>query len=234
MNKLINIKNEDGIQAVWAKELYLGLGLNKTQWSRWYPTNIEQNDFFEENVDWTGVRHDVEGNETMDFLISIEFAKHIAMMAKTEKSYEYRNYFLECEKQVEQKLLTPKEQLKLQLQILEEQDKKIEVVSDRLSKVENTMTIDYSQQQEMNSKAKNRVVTVLGGKDTPAYKELNKKAFSSIWRDYQRVMAVNSYRNTAVKNYINGMAIIQSWIPCRELELMIKGCNLQIGIKEMN
>ncbi|EGT3600679.1 phage antirepressor Ant [Clostridium perfringens] len=101
MNKLINVQvNEQGKQIVSAKNLYLGLGLNKSQWSRWYKANIENNDFFEENVDWAGVRHDVEGNETMDFAITLEFAKHIAMMAKTEKSHEYRNYFIECEKKV--------------------------------------------------------------------------------------------------------------------------------------
>lgn len=100
MNNLIKITNDNGKKAVSARELYLGLGLNKTQWARWYPTNIIENNYFLENFDWVGVRHDVEGNETMDFAISIEFAKHIAMMARTEKSHEYRNYFLECERQL--------------------------------------------------------------------------------------------------------------------------------------
>ena len=101
MNKLIKITtNEEGKQLVSARDLYLGLGLNKTQWSRWYPKNIEQNEYFSENIDFIGVRHNVEGNEVQDFAISLDFAKHIAMMARTEKSHEYRNYFLECEKEV--------------------------------------------------------------------------------------------------------------------------------------
>lgn len=98
-NELIKIKtNENGEQLVSAKELYLGLGLNKAVWSRWYKSNIQENEFFKENIDWTGVQHDVEGNETMDFAISLEFAKHIAMMTRTTKSHEYRNYFIQCEK----------------------------------------------------------------------------------------------------------------------------------------
>ena len=98
MKELITIKNENGKQLVSARDLYLGLGLNKSQWSRWYPTNIVDNDFFEENIDYIRVRHNVEGNEVQDFAISLEFAKHIAMMARTEKSHDYRNYFLKCEK----------------------------------------------------------------------------------------------------------------------------------------
>lgn len=101
MNKLILISDKG---LVSAKELYLGLELNKTNWSRWYPKNIEQNEYFEENTDWIGARHNDEGNETMDFAISLEFAKHIAMMARTGKSHEYRNYFIECEKKVIEQL----------------------------------------------------------------------------------------------------------------------------------
>lgn len=105
MNKLIKITtNEEGKQLVSARELYEGLGLNKAVWSRWYPTNIQKNDFFKEGDEWVGIQHDVEnskgGRPTIDFAISLDFAKHIAMMARTEKSHEYRNYFLECEKEV--------------------------------------------------------------------------------------------------------------------------------------
>lgn len=78
------------------------MGLNKSQWSRWYPTNIEKNEFFAENVDWIGVRHDVEGNETMDFAITLEFAKHLAMMSKSKKAHEYRNYFIDCENKLKE------------------------------------------------------------------------------------------------------------------------------------
>ena len=103
MKELIKINtNEEGKQLVSARELYLGLGLNKAVWSRWYKTNILENDYFKKNLDWVGVQHDVEGNEVQDFAISLDFAKHIAMMARTEKSHEYRNYFIECEKKVNQ------------------------------------------------------------------------------------------------------------------------------------
>lgn len=101
MKELIKITtNEEGKQLVSARELYIGLGMNKAVWSRWYKTNIENNDFFKENIDWIGVQHHVEGNSTKDFAITLEFAKHIAMMARTEKSHEYRNYLIECEKKV--------------------------------------------------------------------------------------------------------------------------------------
>ena len=97
--ELIKIEtNEQGRKVVSARELYLGLGLNKAHWKRWSEQNIIQNGFFKENIDWVGFTMMVNGNETQDFAISLEFAKHIAMMARTEKSHDYRNYFIECEK----------------------------------------------------------------------------------------------------------------------------------------
>jgi len=101
MVDLINITEKDnGQKAVSAKELYLGLGLSKDKFARWYPKNIQENEFFQENKDWEGLDLMSNGNKCMDFAISIEFAKHIAMMSKTEKSHEYRNYFLKCEQQL--------------------------------------------------------------------------------------------------------------------------------------
>lgn len=224
------ITNEEGKQLVSAKELYLGLGLNKAVWSRWYKTNIIENDFFKRDVDWSGVQHDVEGNGTMDFAITLEFAKHIAMMARTEKSHKYRNYFIECEKRANDPYKDISPELKSILML----DKKTIEIDNRVTKLENTMTIDYSQQEELNSLARKIVVQVLGGKNAPAYKELNKKAFSQIWRDYKRILGVNSYKNTAVKDLVFAKKVLNDWKAPRELELMIKGANSQIRFEGDN
>ena len=99
---MIEVKSEligkELIQAVMAKELYLDLGLSKPHWSSWYEKNIISNEFFIEGRDWMGFTLDVNGNESKDFAITLDFAKHIAMMAKTAKSHEYRNFLIDCEK----------------------------------------------------------------------------------------------------------------------------------------
>lgn len=224
MNNLINIKNEDGKQLVSAKELYLGLGLSKDQWSRWCSTNIIANDFFKYEVDW--VRHDVESNTT-DLMITIEFAKHIAMMARTEKSHQYRNYFLECEKQaIERSQSGWSKELKGIFAI----DQKTEKLNTRLIVLEDSMTIDYSQQEELRTSANKKIIKILGGKDAPAYKECSKKAFSELWKAFKRIVQVNSYRNTAAKEYEYAKEVINNWKPNRDLELMILGANSQFKI----
>jgi len=104
MKKLIEVSKgvigNSEINAVSARELYIGLGLDKSHWKSRSALNIEQNEFFAQDVDF--VRNASNANPTNsvaidDFYISIDFAKHVSMMAKTPKGHEYRNYFLELE-----------------------------------------------------------------------------------------------------------------------------------------
>lgn len=158
-------------------------------------------------------------------------ARH-AKILDTDEAWEVyedleENYFNPKNVQAPKKL-SAIEQIKLQNEALIEIDGKVDNLGERISAVENNMTIDYGQQLDINNLAKKKVVAILGGKDTPAYKELNKKAFSQIWKDYKRIMQVNSYKNTAVKDIDMAKKVIIEWQPNRELELMIRGCNAQI------
>lgn len=102
----------------------------------------------------------------------------------------------------------------------------------RIQKIENTMTIDYAQQEELNRYGRSKVVKMLGGKEVPAYNQLSKKAFSQFWNDYKRYMGVNSYKNTAVKDIDKACKFIDTWVPSKELKLMIAGANAQMRIRE--
>lgn len=105
MGELIKIKEENGKQLVSARELYDGLGMDRKNWSKWHSRNIEGNEYFLENNDWIKVVMSTTsktGQTQTDFAISLEFAKHLAMMSKTEKSHEYRNYFIACENKLKE------------------------------------------------------------------------------------------------------------------------------------
>lgn len=98
----------------------------------------------------------------------------------------------------------------------------------QLSKVYDSMTIDYEQQEKLNNLAKQSVIDKLGGKNTPAYDELSKKAFSAIWKDYKTAFHVSTYKNTLVRDFEIAIDFLERWKPKRELELMILGANSNI------
>ncbi len=107
-------------------------------------------------------------------------------------------------------------------------DERTVELDSRITKLENNTTIDYSQQEELRTLGTKKVVAILGGTDAPAYKELNKKVFSSFWRDYKRKLEVNSYKNTLVKDFETGKQAIINWCPSKEVSFMIRGCNAQM------
>ena len=126
------------------------------------------------------------------------------------------------------KPMSPMELLQLQYQVIQDHDKRLEEVDEKLEVLNNSMTIDYSQQEVIHRIAKERMVQVLGGKDTPAYRELSKKVFSNLWKRYKQVFHVASYKDTAKKDYEEAIKYIEKWQPSKELGYMITGANSQI------
>ena len=103
--ELIKIsKNDNGIKTVNARELYEFLGYDKTQWSRWSKKNIEDDSFFDNNVDYVALDIMSNGNKTKDYHISIDMAKELSMLARNDKGKQARIYFIECENQLKDKL----------------------------------------------------------------------------------------------------------------------------------
>lgn len=62
-----------------ARALYEFLELGQGQFSRWSKTNIEKNEFYEENVDWWGFDIVSNGNNCKDYKLTTDFAKHLCM-----------------------------------------------------------------------------------------------------------------------------------------------------------
>lgn len=114
MNELIQVREREGRQAISARELYEFLGFDVSNWSKWYQKNIVDNPFAVQGEDWeplvVATNYEdkaVTGQWTnprpsKDFLISLDFAKRLAMMARTPKGEEARRYFIECEQRYRQ------------------------------------------------------------------------------------------------------------------------------------
>lgn len=123
MNELIKVTtNENDEQLVSARELHKGLEI-KTRFSQWVTQNFKP---FREDIDFTSVVTTTVVNngalrELQDYALSVEMAKHIAMMTGTPKGFEIRDYFI----QVENAWNNPDMVVKRAMQI---QQKKIEVL----------------------------------------------------------------------------------------------------------
>jgi phage anti-repressor protein len=105
LSKILPIMNYEGdvnVQAVSAVALYSALHpKSKENYSRWVKKNITGNQFAAEKEDWVIVVKDDEysgpGQKAQDYVLKMSFAKKIAMMSKTKKGEEIRDYFIVME-----------------------------------------------------------------------------------------------------------------------------------------
>jgi anti-repressor protein len=104
MYELIKVTENNGKQAVSARELYENLGYAVQHWAGWYSKNIVNNQFAIENEDYTELPL---SGRSIDFALSIDFAKKICMLARTEAGEKIRNYFIEVERRFNKQPLIP-------------------------------------------------------------------------------------------------------------------------------
>lgn len=131
---LIQIIEKDGIQVVSAREVFEKLGANKGQWSRWVKRNITENKFAFKDKDYTPLDHR-SNPELNDFALTMDMGYRIAMMARTKKGEEVRNYFIEIEKESK----TPKNEDQLLLEAMGILTKRVEQTQVQLQQANDTI-----------------------------------------------------------------------------------------------
>ncbi len=120
---------------------------------------------------------------------------------------------------------------KKELQLYKIVQNKLANVESRVKSLEETKTIDYTKQLALQNLGKSKVVSALGGINSPAYrdKHIRNKTFSEMWGGYKNRILVNSYKNTAVKDFEVGRDFLTKWKPPQELKEQIEIVNSQMG-----
>lgn len=101
---------------------------------------------------------------------------------------------------------------------------------ERLNRLENTMTIDYAQQEVIRDLVSSVVIAHLGGKESNAYKEIGKKVFAECNRDIKTYFTVNVRNNIPKLRFEESMEYVRNWHPCTNTVMMIRDCNAQMSI----
>lgn len=109
MNEIFKIHQNEaitGINCISARELYKRLGI-KTKFPTWWE-RIEKTGF-KENIEYLLLSQKRETNNKKnpqtkynDYLISLDMAKEICMLQKNDIGKQFRQYFIECEKRLQE------------------------------------------------------------------------------------------------------------------------------------
>lgn len=122
-----------------------------------------------------------------------------------------------------QKQLSPAEMMRIQLGMIDDHENRIE-------NLENNMTIDYGQQQVLGETVNHTVISILGGKESNAYKEISKKVFAECNRDLKNYFQVNARNNVPKKRFEEALQYAKSWKPCTNTQLKIENANAQMNL----
>jgi anti-repressor protein len=220
--------NEQGKKLVSGRELHEVLEIGR-DFTTWIKKMIEYG--FMENEDYilltkTGEQKGRGGHNKVDYILTLDMAKHIAMVQRTEIGMRVRNYFIECEKVAH----NPYQHLSKELQFMIQLEQNQNQLDQRLVKLENNMTIDYQQQLDIQNAVARSAIKALGGYDSYAYrnKTVNRKTFNAIYKMLKTTFQVNSYKNIPTKSYDVAKELIAAWQPNEDLALMIRGANVQM------
>lgn len=146
--------DKDGMTT--AKKLYEFLELNPAHYARWFRTNIIDNEFAEENVDFTPftINGECGGQATQDAKLTAHFAKKLSCKGNGAKSDEAREYFTTLEERVKQKVidleqLNPQTKLmNLLVQSISQQELEQKRQAEQLNRIEEKQTA-IEQKQEV-------------------------------------------------------------------------------------
>lgn len=100
MNELINVTlNENHEPVVSGRQLHEALGV-KTKYADWFNRMIDYG--FTENQDFLLLKNEQQtgrgGHNKVDHVLKLDMAKEIAMIQRTDKGKEVRQYFIQVEK----------------------------------------------------------------------------------------------------------------------------------------
>ena len=126
-----------------------------------------------------------QNKEQPCYLLTKKGCEMVANKLTGEKGVIFTAKYVNRFAEMEQKIKLPKtdrEILFLSVKVQEQTAQRVDVLEEKVTALEETTTINSSQQYTLERIAKTTVISALGGIDSRAYQLMSRKVFSNIWR----------------------------------------------------
>jgi phage anti-repressor protein len=195
MDEMIRIDDD---KMVCAKELHGFLGV-KTFWSTWIQKRIDEYDF-KAGYDYLTFQNESR-SDFNTLRLSLEMAKEICMVEKTDKGREARKYFIEVEKkwQAARDNMTPAERLLESAKFAVEQERRLAELNKRQQYLESKVMLLGSDTGYRTVRGMAKEVGVKLARD--AAQIIGRKASSICKRDGLQLGKVPDERDGMVNSY---------------------------------
>lgn len=175
---------------------------------------------------------DLKGELRREYLVSKKGCELLAHKSTGEKgvlfTVKYMDRFEQMEKQINKpKNLSPMDQLRLQYQVLETHEQRFEKIEERLDSLE----INPHQKRAIQKAKTKRVLELLGGRKSIAYKDasLRGKVYADMGRQYNSYFDISEYAYTPRNKFKEALELINSYNLSIELSMEVKQLNQQLA-----
>ena len=225
--------NENGEQLVSGRELHEFLEVG-TPYHIWFPRMVDYG--FSENVDFTSFEQKCSkpsgGRPLHDHAMTLDMAKEISMIQRSEKGKQARQYFIQVEKEykeIQKKLPNTREAIQqLLLQGVEEVNQRVDDMEKRITNVEENAKLDTGDYNVITTRVKKRVYEVARAYGWANNKEAISALFKDINSGIKRIAHVEARTQLQVKHYEQVMDFINDWEPSVATRYELKQTKLDV------
>lgn len=113
-NVVIPLTENDGVQAVMGRDLHAFLEV-KERYNDWFPRMVDYGFSAGQDFTETSVKPNGAGRPRIDHIVTLDMAKEISMIQRTDKGKQARQYFIECERRAKQPTVNGAELTRMEL-----------------------------------------------------------------------------------------------------------------------
>lgn len=184
----------------------------------------------------TEYTHEQNGQTYPMYLMNRDGFSLLVMGFTGKAALEWKLKYIQAFNEMEKKLNAPQmPKLSKEMQALFLLDDRTQRQEQRLTALENTMTVDYNQQRVLRKSISRSVICALGDENAPDYidNHVRSKVYSECNHDVQDWFRVNSVGNIPRKRFDEAVEYIQRWKPSTNTVMLIQQTNGQTSLFEM-
>lgn len=237
MNELIKtFKQNDGSVAVDGRDLHDFLEVD-TQYTKWIDRMIEYG--FTENVDFTSFSQKSlkpsGGRPQVNHALTLDMAKELSMIQRTDRGKQARQYFIAMEKQAKAKQQlpqTPEEKIMLLLQNANEGNKKINQIDNRVRDLEHNKPLTPGEYNYISHAVGGAVNTYVQTHHLILTTKQRGKLYKDINGGIKQIAGIQTRAQLRENDFENVDRYIRNWVPSTATILIIKQLSEPVSSNE--
>ena len=182
---------------------------------------------------------DHRGNEYTEYLLTRDGISLLVMGFTGSRALEWKLKYIEAFNKMEQAIKNPFGDLSKELQaifMLDNRTEKLQIEFNEHKEIVNryidNQELSMAESKRLTKLANKIIVSLLGGKQSAAYKKLNKKLFSDLYKQLHREFGITSIAEIKQKDIYIAREIINRYKPPIFLINEIDNINKQISFDE--